>query len=65
MEIDIIEGVGERFFAHARFQHLAAIRVAQDTRFFGAGAQGAGDFGGLPMGVHVDHGLFSPVRRAA
>ena len=57
MEIDVIEGLGERLFAHPRgLQHLDAVRIAHDARFPGAGAQGVGDFGGPPMGMHVDHG---------
>ncbi len=36
MEIDVVEGVGERRFARP-------------------GAQGLGQFGGPPMGMHVDH----------
>ena len=30
--------------------------LRSDARFPGAGAQGVGDFGGPPMGMHVDHG---------
>ncbi len=55
MEIDVVEGLGERLFAHPRgLQHLGAVLVAQDARFLGAGAQGVGYFGGPPMGMHVD-----------
>src|SRR5437899_9908040 len=59
MEIDVIEGPGDRLFAHPRhLQHLDSVLVAQDTRFPGPGAQGVGELGGSPMGVHVDHGGF-------
>ena len=34
MEIEVVEGLGERLFAHPRgLQHLDAVRVAQDARF--------------------------------
>ena len=56
MEIDVIEGLGERLFAHPGLQHLDAVLIAHDARFLGTGAQGIGYFGGLPMGMHVDHG---------
>jgi hypothetical protein len=57
MEIDVIERLGERHVAHPwGLQHLDAISVAQDARFPGPGAQGVGDFGRSPMGMHVDHG---------
>ena len=74
MEIDVIEGGGDRLFAHPPgLQHLDAVPIAHDARFLAAGAQGVGDFGGLPMGVHVDHGRvlhrfsssLTPWRRAA
>jgi hypothetical protein len=55
MEIDVIEGLGERVFAHSRLQHLDAVLIAQDARFPGPGAQSVGYFGGPPMGMHVDH----------
>ena len=56
MEIDVVERLGERRFAHPRgLQHLDAVRIAHDARLPGAGAQGVGDFGGPPMGMHVDH----------
>jgi hypothetical protein len=56
VEIDLVEGLGERLFAHSSgFQHFDAVLVARDTRFPGTGAQGVGDFGGPPMGMHVDH----------
>ena len=57
--VDVIERLGERLFAHPRLQHLDAVVVAQDARFLGAGAQGVGDLGGPPMGVHVDHGVMA------
>ncbi|MGH7114973.1 MAG: hypothetical protein ACREE9_10820 [Stellaceae bacterium] len=56
MEINVIEGLGERRFAHPwGLQHLDAVAIAQDTRLPGTGAQGVGDFGGPPMSMHVDH----------
>ena len=66
MEIDVVKGLGERLFAHSRrLQHLDAVRIAQDARFPGAGAQGVCDFGGPPMGMHVDHHAVSSMGRAA
>src|ERR1700756_1778275 len=68
MEIDVVEGLGERLFAHSPgLQHLDAILVAQDARLPGAGAQGVGYLGRPPMGMHVDHGchgyfLYGPSR---
>ncbi len=57
----VVERLGERLLAHPRLQHLGAVAIAQDARLTGAGAQGVGDFGGPPMGVHVDHhGGFPP-----
>src|SRR5208282_5660180 len=57
MEIDVIEGLGERLLAHPRgLQHLDTVRIAHNARFPGTSAQGAGYFGGPPMGTHVDHG---------
>jgi hypothetical protein len=59
MEIDVIEGRGERLLAHPwGFQHLDAVAIVQDARFPGTDAQGVGYFGGPPMGMHVDHGCF-------
>ncbi len=56
MEIDVIEGLGERRFAHPRgLQHLDAVRIAHNPRLPGTGAQRVGHFGGPPMGMHVDH----------
>ena len=56
MEIDIVERLGERLLAHARhLQHFGAVRIADDARFAGAGAQRVGDLGRPPMGMHVDH----------
>ena len=56
MEIEIVEGLGERLFAHPRgLQHLDAVLIAQDARLPRAGAQRVGNFGGPPMGMHVDH----------
>jgi hypothetical protein len=57
MELDVVEGLTERRVAHpSGLQHLGAVRVAHDARFPGPGAQGVGDFGGPPMGMHVNHG---------
>src|SRR4030081_1516148 len=61
MEIDVIEGPGERLFADPRrLQHLDSVLVAQDARFPGPGAQGVGELGGSPVSVHVDHGRYLP-----
>jgi len=39
MEIDVIEGISERRFAHPRgLQHLDTVLIAQDARFPGTGA---------------------------
>src|ERR1700733_8872430 len=74
MEIDVIECCGDGLFAHPPgLQHLDAVPSAHDPRFLGAGTQGVGDFGGLPMGMHVDHDCFlhglsdslAPPQRAA
>jgi len=57
MEIDIIEGLGERRFTHpSGLQHLDTVLIARNARFPGPGAQRVGDFGGPPMGMHIDHG---------
>ena len=57
MEIDVVEGLGQRRFAHpAGLQHLDPVLIARDARFPGTGAQGVGYFRGPPMGMHVDHG---------
>ena len=56
MEIDVIERLGERLVAHPGLQHLDAVLIAQDARLLAAGAQSVGYLGGLPMGMHVDHG---------
>ncbi len=57
MEIDLVKGLGERRLTHPRhLQYLKAGFIAHDARLPRAGAQGVGDFGGPPMGVHVDHG---------
>jgi hypothetical protein len=59
MELNVIEGLVERRFAHPRdLQHLDTIIVTENTRFSGTGAQRVGYFGGLPMGMHIDHGYF-------
>src|SRR5260370_973910 len=59
MEVDVVESLGERRFAHpSGTQHLDAVLVAQNARFPGPGAQSVGYFGGPPMGMHVDHGCF-------
>src|SRR4029077_2514780 len=58
MEIDVIEGPGERLFHPRRLQHFDSVRVAQDARFPGPGAQGVGELSGSPVGVHVDHGRY-------
>jgi hypothetical protein len=40
MEIDVVEGLGERCFTHPRgLQHLDAVLIAQDARFPGTGAR--------------------------
>ena len=56
MEIDVVEGLRRAALRpSAGLQHLDAVRIAHDARLPGAGAQGVGDFGGPPMGMHVDH----------
>jgi hypothetical protein len=56
MEINLIEGIGERLFTHAgRLEDLDTGLVAEDARFPRPGAQRIGDFGWPPMGMHVDH----------
>jgi hypothetical protein len=43
MEIDVIEGIGERLFAHPQgLQYLDAVLIAQDARFPRPGAEGVG-----------------------
>jgi hypothetical protein len=59
MDLDVVERLVEWSFTHPRgLQHLDAVVVAQEARFFATGAQGVSYFGGFPMGVHVDHGCF-------
>ena len=59
VEPDVIERLIERRLTHPRrLQHLHTICIAHDTRFPNPSAQGIGDVGGPPMGMHVDHVCF-------
>ena len=55
--IDVVEGIRQRRLTHpSGLQHLDPVRIAQDARVPGTGAQGVGYFRGPPMGMNVDHG---------
>src|SRR6266508_1317424 len=55
VEVHLVERLGQRFLAHPGLQYFDAGLVAHDARFRGPGAQGVGELGGSPVGMHIDH----------